>query len=49
MRFAKNQKSIIQNDILNYLIDINESKQVNLLNSELNQIVETHALSHTNA
>lgn len=38
MRFAKNQKSITQNDILNYLIDINESKQVNLLNSELNQI-----------
>ncbi|MGE4444631.1 MAG: replication initiation protein [Candidatus Altimarinota bacterium] len=38
MRFAKNQKSITQNDILNYLIDINESKQVNLLNSELKQI-----------
>jgi len=38
MRYAKNQKSITQNDILNYLIDINESKQVNLLNSELNQI-----------
>ena len=38
MRYAKNQKSITQNDILNYLIDINESKQVNLLNSELKQI-----------
>ena len=38
MRFAKNQKLITQNDILNYLKDINESKQVNLLNSELNQI-----------
>mgnify|MGYP003508982705 FL=1 len=41
MRFAKNQKSITQNDILNYLIDINESKQVNLLNSELNQIANS--------
>lgn len=38
MRFAKNQKLITQNDILNYLKDINESKQVNLLNSELKQI-----------
>ena len=38
MKFAKGQKLLKQNDILNFLIDINESKEVNLPNSELHQI-----------
>lgn len=38
MRFAKGQKLLTQNDILNFLEDINESKEVNLPNSELHQI-----------
>ena len=41
MRYAKNQKLITQNDILNYIKNINESKKVNLLNSELNQIANS--------
>jgi hypothetical protein len=38
MKFAKGQKLLNQNDILNFLVDINESKEVNLPDSELYQI-----------
>ena len=41
MRFAKGKKILTQSDILDFLININNTKQVNLPNSELNQIANS--------
>ncbi len=41
MRFAKGKKILTQSDILDFLININDTKQVNLPHSELNQIANS--------
>ena len=41
MKFAKGKKILTKSDILDFLININNSKQVNLPNSELNQIANS--------
>jgi len=41
MKFAKGQDVLTKDDVFNFLSDINESKGVNLANSELNQIASS--------